>query len=202
MINVSLYDNLHRSTLIVDETKTIGQIIEEAGWNMASGQAMLDGYPLGAADMHKTLAEMGITEECRLSKVAKQDNAVNVAIVGSVAVVESVLTPEQIKTAEKYRPDALTVVDKDDNPVFRMGTTTTQEGSINKYGASFGTATNTQGNATITVPWDNDEKAIERFADKYGGSLNFIKKLEDNVMGQLEDIMTELSEVKAMIARA
>lgn len=202
MIEVKLNNNLTRSTAIVDENKTVRQVLEEAGWDLNVGQTMMDGGILRAEDMNKTLAELGVTETCRISKVAKQDNAVTVDIVGSVAVIESSLTPEQIKTAEKYRPDALTVVNKDDEPVFRVGTTNTQEGAINKFGASFGVATSTEGFATITVPWDNGGDAVDRFVDKFGGALNFIKKLEDNVISQLEDIAEENAAVRSMIARA
>lgn len=202
MIEVKLMNNLTKSTAIVDENKTIRQILEDEDWDLSVGRVMLDGIPLNAVDLTKTLAEFGVSDSCRISKVAKQDNALHVDIVGSVAVIESDLTPAEIKTAEKYRPDALTVVNKDDEPVFRMGTTNTQEGSINKFGASFGVATSTEGYATITVPWDNGDDAISRFVDKFGGALNFIKKLEDNVKNQLDDITEENNAVKAMIARA
>lgn len=202
MIEVKLNNNINRTKVIVDENKTVKQVLEEAGWDMTTGQTLLDGGLLRAEDMNQTLAELGVTESCRISKVAKQDNAIGVSIIGSVAVIESALTPEQIRSVEKYRPDALTVVDKDDNPVFRMGTTNSQEGAINKFGASFGTATSVNGNATITIPWDNGDDAISRFVDKYGGALNFIKKLEENVLSQLEDIAEENNAVRAMIARA
>ena len=75
MIRVTVGSTLSRNTVMVNEETTIRTILEENSIDYSRGMTTLDGSPLQAGQMDKTLPELGITERCILMNVVKADNA-------------------------------------------------------------------------------------------------------------------------------
>lgn len=119
---------------------------------------------------------------------------------GSAIVVTSSLKLEDIKTVEKFRPEALTVMGGKDGkePIFTIGTTNKGEGSISKYGISFAGATLAgTGEACVTlIPTGVPEgKVKEYIADNFGGALMHLKALETSVTAVLAEILAQKQAV-------
>jgi len=99
-------------------------------------------------------------------------------------VITSSKTLGEIKVLEKYNPKALSLYEADNNgklqEVFKVGSTD-GEGSINQYGASFGSATHDEnGFATITMSVPKDvEDVVGYAADKVGAAVMKLNKVEE-----------------------
>ena len=203
MIKVTVSNTIERRTLAVDEKTTVNEILKNTGMVFSASRARLNDTPLTAAEMDSPLGSLGVGDACRVACVAGQNNAsCGVSIVGAVAVLESDLTLEQIRIVKKHRPDALVVVDKNDNPVFDIDLAETAAGSLDKKRAAFGTATSMNGNATITIPLEGHADPVAYIAEEYGACLTFIRKLEDNALSQMGEIEEERAAVRHMITRA
>ena len=83
------------------------------------------------------------------------ENTARIHMMGAAAVVVSGVKLEDWKLVEKYAPDALTIVDEDGDPVFRV-MTGSGGGSVNRYGVVWGTYLSEEGNATVTLLLDED----------------------------------------------
>lgn len=75
MIKVTLGNNIDRKSVIVDENKTLKAVLEDNGVDYSRGTMHLDGASLGAGELNKTFAQLGITDKCYLLSVTKTDNA-------------------------------------------------------------------------------------------------------------------------------
>lgn len=75
MLNVTIGNNVDRKRIIVDENKTIREVLEENDIDYSRGATMLDGATLRAGELDSTFADMGITTRCSLFNVAKTNNA-------------------------------------------------------------------------------------------------------------------------------
>lgn len=75
MVSITLTNNMDRKTLLVDAEKTIREVLDENNVDYSTATPALDGTPLRAGEMDKSLASYGITESCRLSCIAKTSNA-------------------------------------------------------------------------------------------------------------------------------
>lgn len=75
MIQVTVGNNLKKSTVIVDERDTLRKTLEDAGIDYTKGMMHLDGATLGAGELDKSFADFGIKEKCFLLNVVKADNA-------------------------------------------------------------------------------------------------------------------------------
>ncbi len=75
MIKVTLGNNVKRTTVIVPETATLRNTLEENEIDYTRGVMHLDGSSLMPGDLDKTFQQMGITEKCFLLNVVKADNA-------------------------------------------------------------------------------------------------------------------------------
>jgi hypothetical protein len=78
MINVKLGSNATATTtVIVESTKTIKEVLEENDINYAVAQTYLDGAPLSAGELGKTFDEVLQEDDtsCYLTTVVKTDNA-------------------------------------------------------------------------------------------------------------------------------
>ena len=201
MIKVTVSNNLEHKTVSVDGEKTIREIMENTGMVFAGSRTLMDDTPLTDAELDSSLNTLGAENDCRITCAAGQNNACSVSILGAAAVLESDLTLEQIRVIGKHRPDALTVVNKDDEPVFKISLAETPEGSLTEDGAAFGTAVSMNGNATITISVGAPSDPVGYVAEKYGACLNFIHKLEENALSQMEDVEEERNAIRRMIAR-
>lgn len=75
MINVTIGTNTSRKKVIVDPDTTLRDILSENGVNTGVGTIHIDGVPVTASDLGKTLNEIGVTDNAFIISVAKADNA-------------------------------------------------------------------------------------------------------------------------------
>ena len=73
MIKVTVGNNVKRESMIVDASRTLRSVVEEAGVDYTRGVMHLDGSSLNPGDLDKTFASFGITERCFLLNVVKAD---------------------------------------------------------------------------------------------------------------------------------
>jgi len=202
MINVVIGNNVNRTNKIVDENITLRTALEEAGIDYTVGMTSLDGVSLKPGDLDKTFASLGVTEKCYLLNVVKADNAAAIKVVGGVAVIESGAKLADIKKLAKYRPAALSLFEgtgKEKTEVFKVGAGA-GNGSISKYGVSFGSATTTDGKATVTmmIPEGTaDPKAWVKEA--VGVAILNLNKVEAQFAAATDEIDEEIAEIEANI---
>ena len=123
-----------------------------------------------------------------------------ITIVGDAIVITSSKTLEDIKALEKFRPRQLALYETGEGnkkeELFKVSSTK-GEGSINKYGASFGSVTHDEAKLatiTMTIP-QGVEDAVKYAADKIGTAIIMLNKVEE----QFDDAMAEIEEEKAAI---
>jgi len=122
-----------------------------------------------------------------------------ITIAGDAMVITSSMTLEEIKKLEKYSPKSLVLKEKEDSKdveVFRVGSTD-GAGSINQYGASFGSASHDEkALATITmcIPKDTED-AVSYAADKVGAALMNLNRIEDGSALALRIVDEERAKV-------
>jgi len=204
MIKAIIGNNISRSQSIIDENTTLREALEQANIDYAIGMTSLDGVTLKAGDLDKTFADFGIEDHCYLMNVVKADNAATIKVVGGVAVVESGAELATIAKVAKYRPEALSLfkgTGKDKEEVFKVGIAKAGTGSINQYGASYGTATNADGKATITlmIP-DGTTNAKAWVMEKVGPAILNLNKVEAQFEGAIDEIDAELEAIEGNIA--
>ena len=74
MIKIIVGTNTNKKTLIVEPTRTLRSVLEEAETDYTTGSLHLDGATLKPGDLDKTFADFGITEKCYLINVVKSDS--------------------------------------------------------------------------------------------------------------------------------
>lgn len=121
-----------------------------------------------------------------------------VKVTGNAVVVISDLTLDAIKEIQKYRPKALTLMGGEDGkePIFRISATT-GEGDINCNGASFGCTTRDEAKKaciSFLAPGMGDN-VKEWVADKLGGALANLSKLEELLPGVLKAVSAERAAI-------
>lgn len=198
MINVVVGNNMGRKSVIVDENVTLKKVLEENSIDYTVGMTSLDGATLGAGELNKTFAELGVTEKCYLLNVVKADNAAKIKIAGRACVVESAHTLEEIALLEKFRPKALSLFETEGScktEVFKVGTGK-GNGSINAYGASFGGSATAGGKAVITMMIPESVADPKKWAeDAIGVAILNLNKVE----GQFEAALAEVQEEQASV---
>lgn len=130
-----------------------------------------------------------------------------ITIAGDAVVVTSAIKLEDLKTIKKYRPEALTLKGGEDNKeeIFKVSVTD-GDGSINKFGATFGSATRDDAKlATFTMVINGigegaDIKDV--VADKIGSSIINLNKLEASLPAVIEEITAEKASVLEKITVA
>lgn len=75
MLKITVGTNTKRKVVMVPETQTLRQTLEDNDIRYAEGQTSLDGCVLEPGAIDKTFAEMGITGNAWLVVVSKRDNA-------------------------------------------------------------------------------------------------------------------------------
>ena len=193
-----------RTTVIVPDTLTIRQTLEDADVNYEVGVTSVDGASLRPGDLDKTFADLGITEKCMILNSVKADNAVSVKVVGGVAVVSSTATYEELTRMGKVHPESLMVVDEDEEPLFVIGTAKTAKGSLDNNAAFFGTAPAADGKATITMDLPNDKVADAKtyLADHYGIALRYLSMIEEDLPQKLAEADAEYKKILDSIEQA
>ena len=124
-----------------------------------------------------------------------------IIIAGDAMVVKSAYTLEAIKTLEKYRPKALLLFDDDGKTeAFRIGTTT-GKGSINSYGASFGSSSkDDEKKAIITLEIPSGTADAKAYAeDVIGVSILYLNRIEEQFADALASVENEKATVRENI---
>ena len=201
MIKVTLVTNNPRKTVMVSETKTIREILEENEISLMNAAVSVNGFTLGSpAELDKTLLEHEVTDNATISVLVNKNNAAQAIVVGSACVVKSSLTPDEIKQLKKFHPESLTMTDEDGEPVFAIDIDEETPGSINKYGATFGNATGEDGKATITIVLDpSTENAADLVYEKLGHALALLGELEEGLAEVIPTLAEEERRIRAMI---
>ena len=75
MIKVIVGNNLKRKEVIVEDSTTIKQVLEDAEVDYSTGATHLQGSTLQPGDFDKTFQELGVREQCYLINVVKADCA-------------------------------------------------------------------------------------------------------------------------------
>ena len=120
-----------------------------------------------------------------------------ITIVGDAMVVNSTKKLEDIKRLEKYEPSALMLFETNDEgkkePVFAVGSTT-GEGSIGCYGASFASTTRDgQGLASITLKIPTDVGDVKQYAvEKIGKAILLLNKVEEQIDEALAQVDSDM----------
>ena len=204
MVRVIVGNNTSRKAVIVDNTATLKEACEQAGFDYTKGGMMLDGATLGAGDMNKTFADFGVVDTCNLISVAKVDNAVKVTVAGDAAVVTSEASFEELKNVEKYNPEALKIYEgegKDRELVFVVGTTVPGHGSIGTYGVSFDAKSRDNAKkAQLTISVAGAPDDVKKYiSDKYGKALSSLKLVEAGLPGAIAKIAEEQAAIQALV---
>src|SRR5574344_1183150 len=123
-----------------------------------------------------------------------------IIIAGDAIVVKSDKKLEDIKTLEKYMPKALSLFEEEDgkkSEVFRVGCTTGQ-GSINQFGASFGSGAHAgSGLATITLPVpDGVEDVVSYASDLIGTAIVRLNQIEDGINLALSTVAAQKKQIE------
>lgn len=128
-----------------------------------------------------------------------------IAISGQAVTITSKVKLADLRTVEKYRPDALTIKGGEDGKeiIFAVGTTS-GEGNLNTYGASFGAETYDEGKyAVITKPLTDVVGDVKEYvADMYGAAKKLLDEVEARIPAVLEEIAANKKEVMDSITIA
>ena len=198
MIKVFVGNNINRKAVLVDETSSLRKVLEDNQIDYSIGITTLDGATLGAGELDKTFAEFGITEQCYLLNTAKAVNAAGIKVIGNTVFVESDFSPEELKEVLKYRPEAMTILDEAKEPVFGVGISC-GDGSIGKFGATYGGSHNAAGKALISIKVPDGVDAKSYIEDKVGVAILLLKKVEAGLGDKLAEIKAEKDAVLATI---
>lgn len=198
MVKVNLLTTGGRKSDMFAEHQTPREILEYFGVDYGSATNTIDGVRLSIADMNKSLRELGVGDECRISSIVKIDNAAHVDISGASAVLVSDVDLADWKKVEKYEPDALRIIDEEGNTVFRVMTGGTV-GTADNYGVCFGDYTN-GGKATVTALFDTDiEDKTQAIKDMMGNGLLDLNEIEEGIPAVLEAIAEKEAKIEALI---
>lgn len=75
MINIKVGTNTSRKQVVVDNSKTIREVFQEAQIDYSTAIVYCDGSPLEPGMMAKTLEEANVTDGAMLIAVVKANNA-------------------------------------------------------------------------------------------------------------------------------
>lgn len=182
MIKVTVGNNLSRKSVIVEETATLREVLEDNEINYTTGMTALDGATLKAGDLDKTFADFGISEKCYLLNVVKADNAAEITVLGEAAVLTSSMKLEDIQMLKKYNPKVLSVFDSETKEEsFRVSVSAGGAGMANKYGISFSPTANANGYAQVTINLPEDHgDVMDYLEDHFGEALLYLNDIEAN----------------------
>lgn len=200
MVKITLISNNPRENFMVADTKTVKEILDERSIVYANAATSLDGATLGVADMNKSLHDLGVTERAVIAVLAHKDNAAKAVVNGAACVVTSELSAEQIIRFRKYHPEALTMFDEANDPVFAIDYDETTPGSININGAVFGGTTDVDGHAQITILLDPvADNREELVYNEIGAAMLKLNEIEEQLLGMISELDAEEAKIRESI---
>ena len=195
MVKITLITNAGRKTVIANEAKTLREIYEENDVNYDSCTNTIDSVPLRVGDLNKTLRELGVGENCRMSSIVKMDNAAKIILTGDACIIKSGVKLDDWKKVLKFEPD-FGLYDEDNEPVFLVAIDENM-GSLNSNGAVFSTRADHEGYAVITTVIDPAvEDKVQAVTDKLGTALLRLNELEGKVPDKIEAANNKEQEIR------
>lgn len=200
MVNVVLASTAGRKSGVFDDSTTVRSVLEQLNVDYSGATNCLDGVRLDTAGMNKTLAQHGVTENCRISSIVKADNAApHIDVNGSAAVLVSDIPLKDWKLIKKYAPEKLVETDEDGNPIFRVDVLDAGAGSVSKYGIAFGKRTN-NGKATATILIsDKVANVKEEIVEQMGPALLKLKDIEAGIDAAKAEIEARKTMIEGMV---
>jgi hypothetical protein len=199
MVKVTITTTSWRKSDVFAEHQTPREIFEAFDVDYASATNNIDGVRLGIGDMDKTLKELGVGDECRLSSVVKTDNAAEIELNGAAAILTSAIKLDDWKRVEKFAPEALKIVDEEGETLFKV-MTGVGPGSVNDYGVCFGAHASAEGNATVTILFDDEvEDKLAAVKEVAGQALLDLNEIEGDIPTLLKDIADKEAEIEKLI---
>lgn len=121
----------------------------------------------------------------------------NIKVAGNVAVIESAVSLDTLKRIEKYRPKALQLFDDAKEPYFAVATSK-GDGSVSRYGVSFGQASFGEGrNAVVAIDIpEGVEDAKAWIEDRIGTAILNLNKVEAQLGDACAEIDVELAAIR------
>lgn len=123
-----------------------------------------------------------------------------ITVTGSAIVITSSIKVEEIELLEKYKPEALTLTEVDEDgdkvPKFKIGLGD-GHGSVNKFGISFAKKSlNPDGYATVTGIYNGEADSVkETVADEVGAPVDMLRELEETVPAAVDEVKTKRQAV-------
>lgn len=119
-----------------------------------------------------------------------------VTLTGDALVIKSSVSVKDWEMVKKYRPEALTLKDENDNPLFKVDIGT--GGGVSNYGISFTGKTHDENEyATFTEGCKvaSDVDAKEAIADYVGSAILKLNELENKIPDIIDEIKLERAKV-------
>ena len=202
MIRVTLVSNNPRKTVLVPETKTVRQVLNENNISMNGAAVSIGGVTVSSDELDMPLVEHATGDSMTISCLVNKDNAAQAIVVGSACVIKSALTPAEINNIKWLHPEMLTMEDENGEPVFAIDIDESTPGSINDNGAVFGSAESTDGKATITVVIDPEvDDGAALVEKKFGHALLLLDELEKGIAEEMPSLQEEERRIKSMVTR-
>lgn len=199
MVKVTLISTNGRKTDMFAEHQTPREVFEYFDVDYSVASNAIDGEKITVDKMDKSLKELGVGSECRISSIVKTDNAAHIDMTGAAAVLVSDVKLDDWKRVEKYAPEALKIVNEEGETVFKVMTCCCT-GSINENGVCFGSYTNEGGLATVTVLLDDDvDDRLQAIKDVAGQALLDLNDIEKDIPQILKDITDKEAEIEKLI---
>lgn len=129
--------------------------------------------------------------------------ATKIIVSGDGVTVKFDKTLSEIKTLEKHDPKALRLLDEDKNEVFRVASTT-GEGSINAYGATFGSESRDDAKkAILTLIMPTEARDAKAWVEEViGTAILKLNKVEAQMTEALSQVNNDLAAVRESITVA
>jgi len=124
-----------------------------------------------------------------------------ITIVGDSFTVTSALALKDIKKIQKYRPELLSLYDKDQNELYQMRHEA-DTSSFKPFGVVF-PSEDSEGFATVTLPIPLGTQDKKRYvSDNYAYALINLNLLEDMLKEDLVELDEQINKVEASITIA
>ena len=200
MIKVTIITTGGRTSDIFEESKTPKEILESLQVDYTCATNTLDGVKLDVSGMNKSLRDLGVTKDCRLSSIVKIDNNANVVVAGHAAILTSAAKREDLVRILAFDPDALTLYDDEtDEPVFKVSVDD-GPGSANENGVLFGSSVDQEGHAQVTVLLDPEEEdKLSMVRESLGSAILNLIQIEEDVPEILKSIEKKEAEINEHI---
>lgn len=197
---VTLVTNEGKFTDMFNDNATLSDVYQKFDCDYTRCSNTVNSVPLKYGDVNKTLAELEVGSEARLTSIVKADCAAEILVMGDAAVVKSSVKLEDWKKVLKYCPD-IGITDEDTGEtVFKVFVDENSPGSLTKHGCVFGGRTDSDGYAMATIMIDpNEENREEAVKELLGLPLVDLNSIEENIPEALDEAKKIDAEIEENI---